>query len=146
MEPDDANPKAKGGLARADALTPERRREIGKQGAEVRWRKRKELPVAKFGSPDRPLRLAEGVEIPCYVLGDGTRVLSQEGFLSAIGRSGKAKGGQGAMGAVEGTVDRMPSFLAAANLKPLISEEIRRSTTPIMFTTPAGVRAFGYRA
>ena len=138
--------KAKGGVARAQALSPEQRREIGRRAAEVRWKRRGEVPAAKFGSPDRPLRLAGEVEIPCYVLSDGTRVLTQEGFLSAIGRAGKAKGGQGATATVEGMVNRMPSFLAAANLKPLIYEEIKGSTIPIVFTTPAGARAFGYRA
>jgi hypothetical protein len=138
--------KAKGGIARAISLDPERRREIGKAGADARWKRRGELPIAKFGSPERPLHLADGVDIPCYVLNDGTRVLTQEGFLSAIGRAGKAKGGQGAAAAIDGKVDRMPSFLAAANLNALITENIRRSTTPIVFTTPGGSRAFGYRA
>ena len=39
------------------------------------------------GAPDRPLVIGD-IEIPCYVLEDKTRVLSQRGFLKAIGRSG----------------------------------------------------------
>lgn len=145
MNDDQRTGKAKGGFARAESLTAEQRREIAKQGARARW-STPEVLTAKFGSPERPLRLAEGVEIPCYVLSDGTRVLTQEGFLSALGRAAKAKGGQGARGVASGVVDRMPSFLAAANLKPLISKEIERSTKPIVFVTPGGTKAYGYRA
>jgi len=35
------------------------------------------------------------ITIPCAVLEDGTRVLTQEGFLKAIGRSGKPAAGRG---------------------------------------------------
>lgn len=41
---------------------------------------------AIFGSKDRPLKIGD-IEIPCYVLDDGTRVLSQRGLQSAIGMS-----------------------------------------------------------
>ena len=57
------------------------------------------------GAPDRPLIIGD-IEIPCYVLEDETRVLSQEGFLEAIGRARKAKGGHGAS-----VVDNPPIFL-----------------------------------
>jgi hypothetical protein len=41
---------------------------------------------AILGSPDNPLRLGrEGLEIPCYVLEDGTRVLSGRGMQNALG-------------------------------------------------------------
>jgi hypothetical protein len=146
MSENDADGRAKGGIARAKVLTQQQRREISRQGAAARWARRSELPVARFGSPERPLRLTDSIQIPCYVLSDGTRVLTQEGFLSAIGRAGKAKGGQGAKAAVEGAAERMPSFLAAANLSSLISDEMKASTRPVVFTTPSGARAFGYRA
>jgi P63C domain-containing protein len=79
-------------------------------------------------------------EFACAVLEDGRRVLTQEGFLKAIGRAGKAKGGQGAM------VDKMPAFLAAKNLEPFISKELTESTKPIVFRGVTGVRGFGYLA
>lgn len=96
-----------------------------------------------------PKAIAEGfieigdVSIPCAVLDDihNTRVLTQEGFLTSIGRAGKAKGGEGS------TVDGMPPFLRASNLKPFISKDLIRSTTPIVFEVRRGkTRAFGYRA
>jgi hypothetical protein len=132
--------RAKGGIARRKALSPEARSEIAKKAARTRWEK-ENLPVADFGSPDRPLMLLD-TEIPCYVLSDGTRVLTQEGFLAALGRARKAKGGTGSSTGV----DKMPPFLMAGNLKPLITEEINRSTTPVNFRLPSGGTAWGYRA
>ena len=83
-----------------------------------------------------------GISLPCAVLDDihSTRVLTQEGFLQAIGRAGKAKGGEGS------TVDGMPPFLRAKNLIPFISGDLIRSTEPIIYEPRRGVRAFGYRA
>ena len=40
----------------------------------------------------------------------------------------------------------MPPFLASDNLKPSISDDLRESTTPIVFRAPKGQRAFGYDA
>jgi hypothetical protein len=132
--------KAKGGAARRDSLTADQRKEIASKAAKARWEKQN-LPVADYGSPDRPLKLLDA-EIPCYVLSDGTRVLTQEGFMSALGRARKAKGGTGSsMG-----VDKMPPFLMAGNLKPLITEELIRSTAPVNFRLPSGGSAWGYRA
>ena len=92
------------------------------------------------GTADKPLVIG-GIEIQCYVLSDETRVLSQQGFLAAMGRAPKAKGGQGAAG-----VDNPPSFLAAKNLLPFVSNELHESATPVRFRTPEGTRAFGYEA
>lgn len=99
------------------------------------------IPKAIFGSRESPLNIG-GIAVDCYVLEDGTRVLTQESFLTSIGRAAKAKGGHG----VRTAVDSLPPFLAAANLKPLIDKEITRSTTPIEFLSPTGARVFGYPA
>ena len=92
------------------------------------------------GEPDSPLVIGE-IEIPCYVLEDATRVLSQGGFLVAIGRSRTPSSQR------RGDVDNLPSFLAAGNLKPFISDGIMTSTTPISFLSPSrGPIAYGYPA
>lgn len=135
--------KAAGGKARSESLSPERRSEIARKAAAAR-RELHSLPRATHGSANRPLSIGN-VELVCYVLDDGTRLITQEGFLSALGRARKAKGGHGASGSKNG-VDRLPSFLAAKNLKPFISKEIIESTTPVVFRTPSGVKAYGYRA
>ena len=140
---DEVTGRAKGGVARANVLNKARRSEIASAAAKARWDTRalEHLPLAEYGSPERPLRLLE-VEIPCYVLSDGTRVLTQQGFLVALGRARAAKGGTGAAGGV----DNLPAFLAANNLKPLITKELIASTKPIEFRLPTGGRAFGYAA
>jgi hypothetical protein len=132
--------KVVGALARRDALSPEERSAIARRAALARHGK--ELPRA----------IAEGtlwigdLPLPCAVLDDerNTRVFTQEGFLTAIGRAGKAKGGEGA------SVDGKPAFLRAKNLEPFISNDLIASTTPIEFTPFKGPgykgRAFGYRA
>ena len=78
--------------------------------------------------------------ITCAVLEDGTRLLSQGGFLKAIGRSRTPKAGSGA------TVAEVPPFLAAKNLKPYIGNELVASTTPIKFRDIGGRVAHGYAA
>ena len=94
------------------------------------------------GEPDSPLVIGD-IEIPCYVLEDETRVLTQQGFLESIGRARKAKGGQGASGGV----DNLPAFLNASNLKPYLSQiQKSGSTTPITFQMPHGGKGYGYKA
>ena len=78
--------------------------------------------------------------VSCAVLENGTRLITQQGFLKAIGRARAAKGGQGA------SVGKGPAFIAAKNLKPFISDELTASTRPIRFKTPSGTLGYGYRA
>ena len=97
---------SKGGKARAESLTPERRKEIGRLAIEARWEKAGKLtkvPEVTHGSPDHPLRIGE-IEIPCYVLNDQRRVLVQGGMMNAVDMS------QGTAG--RGGGDRLSRFLA----------------------------------
>lgn len=55
-------------------------------------------------------------------------VMGQFDCYKALGRSRTPKAGTGAL-----TVDGLPFFLQAEQLKPFISEELRLSTTPIFF-------------
>lgn len=127
---------AKGGDARAAALTKEQRKEIARQAAMSRWNR--DLPRAiRTGK-----LVINGKDIACAVLENGKRLLTQETFLTAIGRAPKAKAGTGSFSAVDG----MPPFLAADNLKPFISDELRQSTTPIFFRNEKGTRSAGYDA
>lgn len=129
---------SKGGKARAAKLSPEERKGIAQQAAEARWGP---LPQAIL---DGSIIIA-GREIACAVLESGKRLLTQETFLTAIGRAGKAKGGQGSI-RLTGSVDGLPPFLAANNLQPFITDKLRESTTPIVFRSLRGNRAFGYDA
>jgi hypothetical protein len=134
---------AKGGRARAEKLTPEERQEIARRAAEARWSS--DIPNATHTGE---LTLA-GRVIPCAVLATGQRVLTQEGFLVAIGRSRKQKGGQNLI-----SPDGLPPFLASDNLKPFVSEDLKQATVPVVFRSPPtgegrgqrGKRAYGYDA
>ena len=74
--------RARGGEARAKALPAKRRSEIGKRGAAACWDP--SIRVAEYGDEEHPL-LIGGVKVPCYVLEDTERVLSQRGFFDALG-------------------------------------------------------------
>lgn len=90
------------------------------------------------GAPDRPLRIG-GIEIPCYVLEDGTRVLTQRGMVAALGmsRGGSSRGGG----------DRLAYFVSQNALKPFVSDELGVVTgTPLKFRPPSGSLANSYPA
>ena len=99
-----------------------------------------------------PKAITEGIleigdlKLPCAVLDDPdkTRVLSQNGFLKAIGRHPFAPGGTGS------AIDDSAPFLRSKNLEPFISEDLRRSSTPLLYlprnpTAGAGGIGYGYR-
>ena len=91
------------------------------------------------GAPDRPLVIGD-IEIPCYVLSDETRVLSQGGFARSIGRKGGPKAGHD-------DLFKLPVFLQSQNLKPFISNELVTSSKPIQSQPATGGQvAIGYRA
>ena len=129
--------RARGGIARAERLSPKRRSEIAKKAAAARWSE--ELNEAVCGSPDHPLRIGD-VEIECYVLQDGTRVLTQASFLRALGRHPKANVRR------EGGEERVPAILQGKSLKPFISAEVLEKSRPIAFRLATGGRASGYNA
>lgn len=129
-------PQSMGGRARAKKLTPTERREIASTAAKARWENTANLPKATHIGT---LNIGD-TEIRCAVLSDGTRLLTQEGFLGALGRSTKPKGRS------QQVTDGLPPFLATKSLKPLISEEIVSTTVPIVFITPTGGKALGFKA
>lgn len=128
--------RAKGGIARAEALSAEQRREIATKAAKARWGG-ESLPKA--------LRIGElsllGKRIPCAVIEGEIRVLNQAGFLRAIGRARSPKAGTGVLS----TVDELPFFLQAKALQPFISEELKESTKPIFYLA-GEARTVGYPA
>lgn len=120
--------------ARAESLTPERRSLIAKKAAAKRWGTLREA-VSREGT----LNIG-GAEIECYVLDDETRVLARAGFVRAIGRTGKVKGGR--------KFDeefQTPVFLTADNLKPFFPNDLEGNSKPIFFTY-RGTEMIGYRA
>ena len=96
------------------------------------------IKQAIYGSPDHPLRIGD-LEIPCYVLEDGKRMLHQRGMVSALG--------MGRGGSSEGGGDRLAKFTAQDRLKEFVSKQLLELTgEPIKFRTPRGHIAYGYEA
>jgi len=130
-----------GGRRRAESLSEEERSEIARKAAEARWTRR--LPVAAYGASDRPLRIGDA-ELPCYVLEDGRRVLTQGGVMSALGL---AKSG----GNVRG-VHRLEGFASGKTVSPYFERETILCTgNPIQFMIEGegegpGQVAHGYEA
>lgn len=90
---------------------------------------------ATHGDATRPLKIGD-LEIGCYVLENGTRVLSGRGMQSALG-----------LGQRHGALLR--GFLEKGNLKPYINDEIANALdSPIRFVRPGrgGKLATGYEA
>jgi hypothetical protein len=117
---EDESHQSKGGIARAEKLTPERRSEIAAAGAKARWDEEANLPTVDF-----PGSLSLGdISIPCAVLTDGTRVLSENGITNALlgGRSGASKRKKKAAGEAGAL---LPLFVAPRQLEPFISNELR---------------------
>lgn len=125
----------RGGVKRAQSLTPARRREIAAKAARQRWGG---LLKATHGSEDHPLIIGD-MSIPCYVLENGTRVLSQAGFTGALGM---ARGGSMIAG-----MNRLELFVSRKGISSFVSSElVERISNPIPFITPEGVRAHGFEA
>ena len=125
--------RAKGGLARAAALSKDARRDIARRAADARWNK--DLP---FATHEGTVRIGE-IEIGVAVLNNGQRVITQSGFMRALGRARQAKGRQYYKGDVN-----LPAFLTAQNLRPFISQGLEVTSSQIEFRPKTGGRAFGY--
>src|SRR5262249_1767908 len=100
--------QAKGGRARAEGMSKSERSASSRHAALAGWEKEKgPMPEATH---EGELQLGS-VEIPCAVLDDKRRVLTQSGFMVALGRARQAKGRD----YYEGDVN-LPAFLTAKNL------------------------------
>lgn len=120
MDSEKDSSKAKGGFARADKLSSERRREIATNAALARYSK----PLMK-ATHTGAIKIS-GLEIPCYVLEDETRVISYRGMNKAFGMT-------------EGGAQKLPRFLSQKAIQPFISKDLAaRITEPIRVNPPHG--------
>lgn len=129
--------KAAGGEARAAKLTAQERSASASRAAKAKAAKAK-LPRATHGSAERPLKIGD-IEIPCYVLEGGTRVLSQRGLMEGIGMS---------IGSTRTGDARPVVFFESAALRPHANAAlIEALRAPIEFRAPHGGRSsLGYPA
>lgn len=109
--------KAKGGIARAKALTPEKKKEIAEKAAAARWGARVPQCTHK-GNFETDF----GIDVECYVLDDGakTAVISQRGMGVALGMS---DGGS-----------RLPRFVNGKTFSSYVGPELsEKLNNPIVF-------------
>ena len=136
--------RAKGGAARQAALTPEQRSENARKAALAKT----ELARLPRATHSGVLKIGDA-EIPCAVLPDGRRVLSQRGVMSAIGRKYGSKDFQLAaeLGEEFGG-GNFPVYLAVSSLKPFIDANLGAvASSPIKYIDKASkTAAFGLDA
>jgi hypothetical protein len=134
--------QARGGKARAAALSAEDRQEIARRAAEARWGERPELSLLPKETHTGALKVGDR-QIPCSVLGNGLRVFSTRGLNRAMGmkKTGAPEG-------LRSGAPQLPAFLASVALKPFISSDLSvRLISPIQYRPKHGGRtAFGYEA
>lgn len=82
--------QSKGGEARAQALSTERRREIAQQAAKARWAKISDPSALPSASYRGTLTIGD-ITVDAYRLSDGRRVISKKGMADILGL--KSSGG-----------------------------------------------------
>ncbi len=148
--PDDSReePKgrARGGHARAEALTPQNRRDIARQAAKARWGTEppNELPRETHSGT---LVIGDR-HIPCSVLENGQRVFSARGLSRAMGSRTKSIKVRPGQEDVYADARQMPPFLAAPAVRALIPNDLLAPVmNPIQYRQKhGGGAAYGYEA
>ena len=127
--------KAKGGIARANALSSEQRRAIAEKAAVARWGAK--LPIATHKGN---FKEEFGFNVECYVLNDAqkTAVISQRGMGSALGYS---EGGS-----------RFSNFIKGKSIADYLGRELlEKIENPLIFqginagaNSPVAAKIHGY--
>lgn len=127
--------RAKGGLARKEALTHEERIRIAKKGAAARWGEKPVTASHKGNFKDE-----FGIDVECYVLNDEqkTAVISKRGMATALGLGNQAGNlfGRFIKGAKIASV--VGAEILAKIEKPLVFEHITAEQNPHLRNTIHG--------
>ncbi|WP_461785964.1 P63C domain-containing protein [Prosthecobacter sp.] len=118
-----------GGHARAEKLSSQERSRSAAKAAAARWG----IPYA---SHDGALNLAGWKNIPCWVLEDERRLISQRSFMDVIGMGHGSKTPIG---------ERVSQILDPRNLKSeSVLALVNQVEKPIRFFTPEGLHGMAY--
>lgn len=134
--------KAAGGAARAAKLSAEQRKEIAARAVAAK-KELALLPKVTHGSADHPLAIGEA-KIPCYVLENGIRVLSQRGLQTGIGMStsGGSSGEQRLAAFAYSLAEKSKENKGLSTRGTALAERLK---DPIKFNL-GGKIAYGYEA
>lgn len=117
------SPQKRGGIARSRSMSAQERSRIAREAAKARWGSASASAIA--GSPEKPVPIG-GIEVVCFVLDDGRRVIATNGVLDALEM---ARGGAMVKG-----MNRLELFAAQNRLSPYVSNELlARIASPIKF-------------
>jgi len=134
--------KAKGGKARAANMTAEQRQESARKAAAAK----KELASLPRATHMGTLRLVDK-EIPCAVLDDGTRVLTQSDFMESMGMYYSGWIAKNTPIESETITAEIPHFLAQKRLIPFINKHLGHLQNIVLkYRTEKGGAAHGIRA
>lgn len=135
----DAN-KVKGGDARSKSLTAKEKKDIARMGAAARWDDT--IEVAKRSGE---IQIGD-ISIPCAVLEDGTRVVSETALTRAFG--GKRGGSHWKRIKENPDGAYLPIFLSAGNIKPFLDNNLVESLGRRRLYRPkrGGSAAYGVEA
>jgi hypothetical protein len=126
---------AKGGKARAENMTASQRREAAQLAAQARWHRDVEV------APHNGVIKVAGLEMPCSVLTDGTRVLHERGVMKALGVSRSGYAFTRAKEAAEGGA-QLPLFVAQSILTPFLDNDLAEVLKkPIWYRPPSGANS-----
>ena len=128
---------SKAAKARAESLTPERRRDIARRAARARHAAaspKEDIPRPEYTGT---LEIGE-IVLPCAVLPNRMRVISEASVARQLGRGtgGKARKLNAASGGPP-----MPGFLSDATLEPFVPASLRLALSePVVFRGRGGQR------
>jgi hypothetical protein len=132
--------RVRSGKARMEKLTHEQRVELGRLAAQKRWSASPTHKASHLGI----LQIGDS-EIPCAVLEDGTRVVSERGLVKSFG--GKRGGYYWRQKKANPDGALLTPVLAANNLKPFISPELQSALSErFIYTGGQGAPGHGLRA
>lgn len=146
-EPHTVPDKGRAGAdARNKVLSPERKKEIAEQAAAARWAKRTKAIEIRKAQADAPQPVVEQAVrsaelfigswmVPCHVLANDMRVISQRSLLELMGIRGKSTLGG----------EKLISFLDHPSFRgDSVREIILAIKEPVKFLTITGFLSFGY--
>jgi len=109
----------------------ERRKEIASKGGRARWLRR---------ATHEGELVIMGKTLPCVVLDNGDRVLTQVAIFDVFDRPRRGTREQ------KDLTVKAPNFADANNLKPFVSQEHRDMMAPVKYLTLSKSEAVGYHA
>lgn len=132
---------SEGGKKRAKVLDPERRKEIASKAAKAKWDKVEQTQIDNIPSVLRPGNLKIGnLVLPCAVLTDRTRVITESSVAEKLGRGYGGKSKKLAKSS-KSSGPPLPRFLSGSKVEPFISDSLRVALSqPILYRARGGIR------